>query len=108
MPVGAGKVNLDHSVIGPLGSVPSRIGEEQDMGQLRDEDRGRVILGGVEGAVLKLLAHGVHVVRVLSSCPGDVKDGDGGDVVLEAVSHVDSPSREYSGVALALQVLGQS
>jgi len=108
VPVGAGKVNLDHSVIGPLGSVPSRVGQEEDMGQLGDEHRGRVILGGVEGAILKLLAHGVHVVRVLSSCPGDVKDGDGGDVVLEAVSHVDCSSREYSGVALALQVLGQT
>jgi len=108
VPVGAGKVNLDHSVIGPLGSVPSRVGQEEDMGQLGDEHRGRVILGGVEGAILKLLAHGVHVVRVLSSCPGDVKDGDGGDVVLEAVGHINGPSRQYSGVALALKVLGQT
>jgi hypothetical protein len=46
----------------------------------------RLILGGLVPGILKLLCHGVDVVRVLCCCPCDVKDGNG--LALVHVSHV--------------------
>jgi len=96
VPAGVAQVHLDDSVVGPLSPVPGGVGEEDHMGWIEELSAG-VVLGGVEGAVLELLSHGVQVVSVLSRSPGDVKDADRGPVVFVGVSHVLDPSRELDG-----------
>jgi len=62
------QVHFNHPVIGPLGPVPGRVGEEDHMGG-REEHSTGVVLGRVEGAVLQVLSKGVEVVSVVSCCP---------------------------------------
>jgi len=107
VPAWVAQVQLDDSVVGPLSPVPAGVGEEDDMGGIKELSAG-VVLGGVEGAVLELLSHGVQVVSVLSGSPGDVKDADWGPVVLVGVSHVLDPSRELCGTPHGHEVSSQT
>lgn len=91
----------------PLRSVPGGVGEEDDMWR-REHDDGGVVFAGVELSILQEFCHGVEVIRVLSCRPGDVKDSNRGDLVLEGVHHILDPASECDSRVFRHEVACQS